>query len=155
MATKRNAQAAPAAATPAETWNAALDLPRQQMTLATEGACAMFQGFESMRRIQEQAAHEALMHYTKAAQRLKEANDLAQLLEIQAELMRFDLDGATRYWQQIGEVAVVMQNELANRFGHLANNGGLAPAAMPTDSLQALATNWLQFFKGNARSEAS
>jgi len=43
MATKRNAQAAPAAATPTEAWNATLDLPRQQMTLATEGACAMFQ----------------------------------------------------------------------------------------------------------------
>jgi len=155
MATKRNTPAASPETASAEAWNAALDLPRQQMTLATEGACAMFHGFETMRHIQEKAAHEALMHYTKAAQQLRDAKDPAQLLEIQAELMRFDLEGATRYWQQIGAAAVDMQNELANRFGQLAGNGGLPQATLPTDSLQALATNWLQFFKGNSRSEAS
>jgi hypothetical protein len=155
MATKRTTKAAPAIAAPTEALSAALDLPRQQMTVATESACAMFHGFEAMRHIQEKAAHDALTHYSNAAQRLREASDPAQLLEIQADLMRFDVEGATRYWQQIGAVAVDMQNELISRFGHLAEESGLQPAVASTDSMQALASQWMNFFKGNARSEAS
>ena len=62
MATKRHTtpSAAPVAATPEAAWNAASDLPRQQLSLATESACAMFRGFEAMRKIQERAAHQAL-----------------------------------------------------------------------------------------------
>ena len=155
MATRRATRTAPAIPAPTEALNAALDLPRQQMTLAAEGACSMFHGFEAIRHIQEKAAHDALTHYSSAAQRLKEASDPAQLLQIQAELMRFDVEGATRYWQQIGAVAVDMQNELISRFGHLVEEGGLLPATASADGMQALANNWMAFFKGNARAEAS
>ncbi|WP_332739104.1 phasin family protein [Hydrogenophaga sp.] len=155
MVTRRSTKPAPAVVAPAEALNAALDLPRQQMTLATEGACAIFQGFEALRHIQEKAAHDALTHYSNAAQRLREAKDPAQLLEIQVDLMRFDVDGATRYWQQIGVVAVDTQNELISRFDHLVDDGGLPPAAASVDSMRALASSWMNFFKGNADSKAS
>jgi phasin family protein len=115
----------------------------------------MFQGFETLRHIQEQAAHDALTHYSNAAKRLREARDPAQLLEIQADLMRFDVDGATRYWQQIGAVAVDMQNELIGRFDHLVEDGGLPPAAASVDGMRALANNWMTFFKSNVDSKAS
>lgn len=155
MATRRSTKTAPAVPAPTEALNAALDVPRQQMALAAEGACSMFHGFEAIRHIQEKAAHDALTHYSNAAQRLKEASDPAQLLEIQANLMRFDVDGATRYWQQIGAVAVDMQNELISRFGHLVKDGGVLPAGASADGMHALASNWMTFFKGNARPEAS
>lgn len=155
MATRRSSKTAPAVPAPTEVLNAALDLPRQQMTLATEGACAMFQGFEALRHIQEKAAHDALTHYSNAAQRLREARSPAQLLEIQTDLMRFDVDGATRYWQQIGVVAVDMQNELIGRFDHLVEDGGLPPATASVDGMRALADSWMTFFKGNADSKAS
>lgn len=151
MATRRPTPAATTAApAPAEALNAAIDLPRQQMALATEGACAMFHGFEAMRHIQEKAAHDALSQYSTAAQRLREASDPAQLLNIQADLMRFDVDGATRYWQQMGAVAVDMQNDLINRFGHLVENGRLLPASPLDGGIQALANHWMAFVKGYA-----
>lgn len=55
MNTRKQAPVAPAAAP----WNpfadatGLLDLPRQQAAVATHAACALFSGFEEMRRIQE------------------------------------------------------------------------------------------------------
>jgi hypothetical protein len=155
MATRRSTKTAPDVPAPTEVLNATLDLPRQQMALATESACAMFQGFEALRHIQEKAAHDALTHYSNAAQRLREARNPAQLLEIQADLMRFDVDGAAHYWQQIGVVAMDMQNELIGRFDHLVEDGGMPPAAASVDGMRALANSWMTFFKGNADAKAS
>lgn len=155
MATRRHANTATMASAEVGAGNPAFELPRQQLTLATEGACAMFQGFEAMRRIQEKAAHEALEHYSNAAKRLKDSSDPAQLLEIQADLMRFDLDGATRYWRQIGAVVVEMQQDMVGRLGHVVEPGNFARVAAPGDNLQALTNAWLPFFNGNSRSESS
>ena len=135
MATKRHTSpsAAPVAATPEAAWNAASDLPRQQLSLATESACAMFRGFEAMRKIQEKAAHQALQHYSRAAEKLKEASEPAQLMQIQADLMRFDLESATQYWQQLGAVAADMQREWMACYTHLADNGALARVGSAVD----------------------
>lgn len=155
MATRRHTNTAAMASAEVGAGNPAFELPRQQLTLLTESACAMFHGFEAMRRIQEKAAHEALAHYTNAAKRLKEANDPAQLLEIQADLMRFDLDGATRYWRQIGAVVVDMQQDMVGRLGHAVETDKLARVAAPNDDLQALTNSWMAFLNGNSRSLVS
>jgi len=154
MATRRHAINAAIVSADPDAGNAALELPRQQLTFATESACAMFHGFEAMRRIQQKAAHEALVQYSNAAKRLKEAKEPAQLLEIQADLMRFDFDGATQYWRQIGAVVVDMQQDLVTRLGHVVEPDNFARVAAPGDNLQALANAWLPFFNGNSRSEA-
>ena len=126
MATKRNhSPAASAVPTPEAAWSAASELPRQQMSLATESACAVFRGFEAMRKIQERAAHDALRHHAQAAERLRQTSEPAQLIEIQADLMRFDAEGATQYWQLLGAAALDMQRELMGCYTQLIDNGAL------------------------------
>jgi len=151
MTNPRKPRAAPAAAAPEAVWSAASDLPRQQLSAATESACAMFRGFEAMRRIQEQAAHEALEHYARATALIRQADDPNQLLEIQAELLRFDLDGSARYWQQLGAAAVDMQREMLGCCAHLIDNDALQRMSATVDGLAGLATNLNPFLAGAPR----
>jgi hypothetical protein len=157
MATRRtpqaNARAAPAAALPETAWNAASDLPRQQMTLAAESACAMFRGFEAMRRIQERAAHEALEHYSRAVEQIRHTDEPNLLMEIQAELLRFDLEGATQYWQQLGAAAVDMQRELIGCCAHMVDNGTLQRVTSALDGLSDLANGFNPFLSGAGRNQ--
>lgn len=154
MATKRNSSP-PAAVTPEAAWSAASEVPRQQLTLAAESACAVFRGFEAMRKIQEKAAHQALQHYSRAAEQLKETSEPARLMQIQADLLRFDLEGATQYWQQLGAAAADMQRELMACCAHMVDQSALQRAASSGDSFPAMASAFSPFFPFNGRAEAS
>lgn len=157
MATRRtpnaNARGAPAAALPEAAWNAANELPRQQLSLAAESACAMFRGFETMRRIQEKAAHQALEHYARAAEQIRQADEPGRLMEIQADLLRFDLEGATQYWQQLGAAAVDMQREVMGCYAHLVDNGALQRVTAAMDGLSGFANGFNPFLNGASREQ--
>ncbi|RZJ04080.1 MAG: hypothetical protein EOO54_25480 [Haliea sp.] len=88
------------------------DLPRQQMAMATQATCAMFRGFEAMRKTQEQAAHRALTRHAAVAEKLQQPCSPADLLALQTELLRFDVEGATLYWQQLQAAAQAMQADM-------------------------------------------
>jgi hypothetical protein len=98
---------------PLALWSTVLDLPRQQSAAATHAACAMFSGFEAMRKVQEQAAHEALKHYTDAAQRLRKQCTPIDVLSVQMDLARFDAEAAAAYWQQLATTALQIQAHVA------------------------------------------
>lgn len=99
----------PAAAVDTPGWN---DLPRQQMAAAAQACCAVFRGFEAIRRMQQMAAHQALAHHQAVAERLKEPCQPMDLVAIQAEMVQFDMQGATLYWQQLAGAMAAMQREL-------------------------------------------
>lgn len=88
------------------------DLTRQQLAIGTRSACALFRGFESIRKIQQRTAHQALAHYEAAAERLSGPCNPVDVLMVQAELLRFDFDEAARYWQQLGQATMEMQHML-------------------------------------------
>lgn len=110
----RTAKPAPPQPTPASTpldWTT--DWTRQQLLVATEGARAVFRGMQAMRGIQEQAAREATQRHAAAAERLRQAATPAELFALQGELMRSNLENATRYWQDLAGAAMEMNTELA------------------------------------------
>lgn len=112
MSTRKSA-AAPAAGSGALPSAAAFnDVPRQQMAAAMRASCALFRGFEAMRRIQQKTAHQALSHHQAVAERLSEPCQPLELLALEADVLRFDLQGAAQYWQQLGVVMLEMQREL-------------------------------------------
>lgn len=115
MDTRKPAPAAPQTPLwdPVSLWAGMLDLPRQQTAAATHAACAMFSGFEAMRKIQEKAAHRALKHYTDAAQRLGRHCAPVDVLSVQMDLARFDAEEAATYWQDLLAAAVQMQTRVA------------------------------------------
>lgn len=96
----------------AASWNFLTDLSRQQLSVATDASCAMLRGFEAMRRIQQQAAHHASTRHAAVAQRLHSPCEPADLLAIEAGLLRDDLESATQYWQQLMATALEMQTEM-------------------------------------------
>ena len=109
------------------------ELPRQQAAVACEAACAMFRGFEAMRKVQEQAAHAALARHSAAAERLKKPLPATELVGLQLELARFDLDAATHYWQALAAAAGEMSNEMAGCCAHLVDSAKVLEVAHSLD----------------------
>lgn len=113
MASKSTHATAPQPASDASfPWDWGMDFARQQMAVAAEGATTLFRGFEAMRGIQEQAAREASAHHAGIAERLRKPCSAPEMLALQGELLRYDLDGATRYWMQLAGAAMEMGTEL-------------------------------------------
>lgn len=103
---------------------------RQRMAATARASCALFRGFEVIRRIQHKTAQQALAHRQVIAEKLKDPCHPVDLLALQAEVLRFDLQGAALYWQQLGAAVLDMQREI------LASavpepNGDASPAAIP------------------------
>jgi hypothetical protein len=91
------------------------DLPRKQLALMTQSTSALFRGSEAMRKIQQQTAHRAAAHQDEVRERLRSPCDLAELLSIQGELMRFNLQEAAQYWQQLTDAALKVQADVVSR----------------------------------------
>jgi len=129
--------------------NRLADLGRQQLALTAESACALFRGSEAMRTIQQQATHQACVHHEAAVQKLRGTCEAADLLAIQADLLRFNLQGAAEYWQALMANALKTQSEMmgcANRLFDTKAENGFKPAleawqAAVTGSLNSVA-NW-------------
>lgn len=93
-------------------WDWGMELARQQMAVAAEGATTLFRGFEAMRGIQEQAAREASEHHANVAGKLRKPCSATEMMAWQTELLRQDFDAATRYWMELAGAAMEMGTEL-------------------------------------------
>lgn len=109
------------------------DLPRQQMALITQSASALLRASESVRKVQQQAAHRASAQHQEVAERLRAPCDFNELMAIQAELLRFNLQEAAQYWQQIATAAFKAQADLVGTAGQALEAGSAEPTL---DSLQ-------------------
>ncbi len=113
------------------------DLSRQQFSLVADSACAMFKGVEAMRKIQQEAAHQASQQYELAAQKIRNASASADFLTIASELMRFDMQEATRYWQQLAAAALEAQVEMTSTTGKLIEPTSIAGLKPVIETWQA------------------
>ena len=101
-------------------WNMLADLARQQLAVTTESTSAICRGSEAMRKIQQDAAHQASVYHADAAQKMRASScQPADLLAIQSELMRIDMQGAGQYWQQIASAALQTQIEMMSSVGRI------------------------------------
>jgi hypothetical protein len=90
------------------------NLARQQLAIFNDAACTMFRGFETMREIQKQAAHQASSHHETAAARLRSVHEAVDVMAVESDLLRFDLEGAAQYWQQLVATGQQTQIEMMN-----------------------------------------
>lgn len=100
-------------------WDWPLDLGRQQFAAATEGTSALLRGLAAMRRIQEQTVRQASEQRTAMAEKLRQCSAV-EVLAVQAQLLRQDMEVATIYWQQLAAAAMEMNSELCACAGQLA-----------------------------------
>jgi hypothetical protein len=103
--------------------NLLADLPRQQMALITQSTSALLRASESMRKVQQQAAHRAFTQHEQASERLRAPCDFNELMTIQSELLRFNMQEAAQYWQQIASAALRIPVELAGSASQVMASG--------------------------------
>jgi hypothetical protein len=139
--TTQNTPATAASGTDLNVWSMLADLARQQLAVTTESTSAICRGSEAMRRIQQDAAHQASVHHAQASQKMRASScQPADLLAIQAELLRVDMQDAGQYWQQLASAAlqtqIDMMTSVSRMFDDEAGGGvksalGVFRAAIP------------------------
>ncbi|OOG36695.1 phasin family protein [Polaromonas sp. A23] len=138
----------------AATPNFLAELGRQQLAAATDAACAMFRGSEALRTIQQQAAHEASLRHQVAAQKLHGNCAPGDLLAIQSSLLRFDLQGAIQYWQQITTAALQSQIEMMASTSHLLTDEQHGGWKSALEDFQTAMASGNRFFAGKLETPA-
>ncbi|OGB06131.1 MAG: hypothetical protein A3E79_07260 [Burkholderiales bacterium RIFCSPHIGHO2_12_FULL_61_11] len=119
-------------------WNSlGSNLSRQQLGFVTESACAIFRSSEAMRKVQQEAAHQALEHYAAAARKLHGACQPADLLAIQSELLSFDLQEASQYWQKLMAAALQAQTEMVSTTSNMLNSEAGSGVKSALEAFQA------------------
>lgn len=103
--------------------NILADLPRKQLELMTRSATVVYRGSEALRKVQQQAAHRASAHHEEAAQKLRGPCDLSDVWAIQADLLRFNIQEAAHYWQQLASTALKVQVDLVGSAGETLDTG--------------------------------
>lgn len=103
--------------------NVLADLPRKQLELMTRSATAVFRSSEAMRKIQQQAAHRAALHHEEVTEKLRGQLDFGEVVAIQADLLRFSMQEAAHYWQQLAGTALKMQVDLVGSAGEALETG--------------------------------
>jgi hypothetical protein len=104
-------------------FNILADLPRRQLELMTRSATAVYRGSEALRKIQQQSAHRASVHHEEAAEKLRGQHDFGEVMAIQADLLRFNLQEAADYWQQLASAALKTQVDLVGSAGQALDTG--------------------------------
>lgn len=128
--------------------NMLADLPRKQLELMTRCATAVFRGSEAMQKVQQQAAHRATLHHEEAAQKLHGQRDMSEVWAVQLDLLRFNMQEAAQYWQQLASTALKVQVEMVGSAGEALDTG-----AEP--SLEALQRAFAASLDGGAAARAA
>ena len=111
--------------------NLVTEMGRQQLAVAHESSSALYRGSEALRRVQQEIAHEASVRHTEAAQKLAGPCQPADLLAVQTELVRANVQSLTHYWQELSMVALQMHREMMLSTTHMLENesgGGIKSA---------------------------
>lgn len=105
---------APAAKAQAPSHDAALAFSQDQLQALIALSDVVFKGAEEIRRCQMQAAHEARLHHEKAQADVAKAGNANELFNLQAELLRFDMESSGKYWQQLAAICAATQADAMN-----------------------------------------
>ncbi|HYF44438.1 MAG TPA: phasin family protein [Ramlibacter sp.] len=88
------------------------ELPRRQLALISQSAAAVYRGSRAMRQVQQEAADRALAHQQQVTERLLAPMNPAEFMQLQSELLRFQLQESLQYWQQLTAAAVKAQQDM-------------------------------------------
>src|SRR5512133_1005858 len=138
MSTRKKAAAPVAARQPFTPLDFAADFARQQLSVVNEANCALFRGFEAMREIQQQAAHDAAVRHEAAAQQLRNPGAPMEFASLQASLLQEDLQDAGRYWRDLTGAALEMQLEIMASASHLVDSEAAIESVSALEAFDAL-----------------
>ena len=107
------------------------ELGRGPMVMMAKGISAMCQGNEALRGIQQNAAHEASAHHADIVQKLFEPCAPGDLMAMQTELLRHNVQSASKYWQQLAAQMVQTQVAMVRSVGEVFNSEKGMPVQLP------------------------
>jgi hypothetical protein len=105
------------------------ELAQQPFAAGGEAAALLLRGFETMRKIQEQASQQTLARHAAAVRSLGASAHPVEAFAVQSELLRGDLQDAARCWQNLFGEAVEVGNELMACSARLVNTDDVFAAA--------------------------
>ncbi|MFL6695060.1 MAG: phasin family protein [Ramlibacter sp.] len=105
------------------------DVAGQQFAVVAEGGAVLLRGLAAMHNIQEASVRHTTERHTAAAAGLHASSSAGERLAVQAELLRGDVEEATRCWQQLMDEALEIQSELLACATHLVNTEDMFAAA--------------------------
>ena len=130
------------------------DIARKQMSVMTNAASTFFRSGESMRKAQQQAAHQATLRYAQASDRLREDCEPAELMSIQTDLLRFDVQETARYWQQLTAAALQAQIEMMSAATHVFDTEGSSSFKSAIEAFQSAIPMAAPFFSSHTNGAA-
>ena len=122
-------------------FNALSDVTRQQLSLMTQAACAVLGSTEAIGKIQQQAAHQASLRHEAAAESLRGEVEPLDVLAIQSDLLRQDVQEAAQYWAQLASTAMKSQLDMMGRMTEFLNTGSQSGVASALDAWRTAAGN--------------
>ncbi|MDQ3060620.1 MAG: phasin family protein [Pseudomonadota bacterium] len=114
------------------------EIGRQQLAVASESTSAMYRGSEALRKVQQETAHEASVRHAKAAEKLFSPCQPADMVALQTELMRSNMQSATHYWQELATVALQTHREMMLSMSHLISSDSGSGMKSAMDAFQAV-----------------
>lgn len=123
-------------------------LAQEQMQSLMALADLVLKRAEEMRQCQLETARQARKRHDKARADVASAGNPNELLNVQAEMLRDDLENASQYWQRMAAICTAAQTETiehitrsAAQFGRVAAtaSAGAAASAVPTRTVDATA----------------
>jgi hypothetical protein len=107
-------------------------LAQEQMQSLMALADLVLKRAEEMRRCQLETAQLARRRHDRARADVASAANPTELLHVQAELLRDDLESAGQYWQRMATICTAAQAETLEQFTRAASQFGRAAASAAT-----------------------
>ncbi len=103
--------------------NTLSEVTRQQLSLMTQAACAVLGSSEAIGKIQQHAVHQASLRHEAAAESLRGEVEPLDVLAIQSDLLRQDMQEAAQYWTELATTAMKSQLDMMGRMTDVLNTG--------------------------------
>jgi hypothetical protein len=115
----RNSRGASGTASINDTSMMMADLSRRQFAMMSRSASALYRASEALRQIQLESAQRA----QQAAERLRDSRDFSEMMAIQTDLLRFNLQESAHYWQELTTTMLKIQSEMISGAGEALDSG--------------------------------
>jgi len=99
------------------------ELTRQQLSMMTQAASAVLGSSEVLGKIQQQAAHQASLRHQAAAEMLRGEVEPLEVLTLQSDLLRQDMQETAQYWAQLASATMKSQLDMMGRMTDMMNTG--------------------------------
>jgi len=125
----------------------------KQAAWALDNSCALVRGFEAMRKVQLNAAHQALAQLQAARERLQRFDSTTEAMSLQTELAQQDGAAALRYWRDLFDIGMKTQQEMAKTMATAFSQQGsdvlgaaVEATRAPTADMNGAFDQWMRRF---------